>query len=114
MRIVGVQDGYYPAAMEAAVAGVIRAATPDLLFVCLGSPRQEEWIATHRLPCPAIGLGGALDVWAGRVRRAPAPVRSAGLEWLWRTALEPSRLARLPALASFSLRVWRENPRKRT
>ena len=108
VRICGVQDGYFPAAMDAAVASVIRTAAPDLLFVCLGSPRQEEWIATRHPPCLAIGLGGALDVWAGRVRRAPAPVQRAGLEWLWRTAAEPARLARLPALASFSLRVWRD------
>ncbi len=113
VRICGVQDGYFPAAMDAAVAGVIRAAAPDLLFVCLGSPRQEEWIAARRPPCLSIGLGGALDVWAGRVRRAPAPVREAGLEWLWRTARQPARIARLPSLAAFSLRVWQDGRGKR-
>ena len=113
VRICGVQDGYFPAALDAAVASVIRSAAPDLLFVCLGSPRQEEWISARRPPCLAIGLGGALDVWAGRVKRAPAPVREAGLEWLWRTAAEPARLARLPALASFSLRVWQDGRGKR-
>lgn len=113
VRICGVQDGYFPAAMDAAVAGVIRAAAPDLLFVCLGSPRQEEWIAARHPPCLAIGLGGALDVWAGRVRRAPIPVQKAGLEWLWRTAAQPARLARLPALAAFSLRVFQGERGKR-
>ncbi len=105
VTICGAQDGYYPTEMEHALAAAIRAARPHLLFVCLGSPRQEEWIATHRPPCLSLGLGGALDVWAGERRRAPAAVQGMGLEWLWRTVSDPVRLMRLPALASFSLRV---------
>lgn len=105
ITICGAQDGYYPTEMGHAVAAAIRAARPDLLFVCLGSPRQEEWIATHHLPCLALGLGGALDVWAGVRRRAPTVVQRMGLEWLWRTLGDPARLSRLPSLASFSLRV---------
>ena len=105
VQIVGVQDGYYAPEMAHAAAAAVRAAAPDLLFVCLGSPRQEEWIALHRPPCLAIGLGGALDVWSGDMKRAPHAVREAGLEWLWRTVRQPSRMARLPALAAFSARV---------
>ncbi|MBQ8351895.1 MAG: WecB/TagA/CpsF family glycosyltransferase [Clostridia bacterium] len=105
ITICGCQDGYYAPDMAHAVATAIRAAEPDLLFVCLGSPRQEEWIAVHRPPCLAIGLGGAFDVWSGAVRRAPRAVQSAGMEWLWRTLRQPSRLSRLPALAAFSARV---------
>ncbi len=105
VTVCGVQDGYFPTPMGYTVAAAIRAARPDLLFVGLGSPRQEEWIATHRLPCLAVGLGGAFDVWAGDARRAPAPVRRAGLEWAWRTVREPRRLSRLPAMAAFSFRV---------
>lgn len=119
--ICGVQDGYYAPDMDHAVAAAIRAAAPDLLFVCLGSPRQEEWIALHRPPCLAIGLGGALDVWSGDTRRAPRAIRKMGAEWLWRTAMHPTRLARLPALAAFSARVLlaprqnnRENRQKTT
>lgn len=119
--ICGVQDGYYAPRMEHAVAAAIRAAAPDLLFVCLGSPRQEEWIALHRPPCLAIGLGGALDVWSGDTKRAPRAIQKIGAEWLWRTAAQPARLARLPALASFSARVLlsprqnnRENRQKTT
>lgn len=104
-RICGVQDGYYAPSMAHAVAAAVRAAAPDLLFVCLGSPRQEEWIAVHHPPCLALGLGGALDVWSGEARRAPRLMRKAGLEWLWRTARQPARIRRLPALAAFSARV---------
>ena len=105
VRICGVQDGYFAPHMAQTVAECVRAAKPDLLFVCLGSPQQEEWIAVHRPPCLAIGLGGALDVWSGRVRRAPQTVQKVGMEWLWRTVAQPARLRRLPALAAFSLRV---------
>ena len=105
ITICGIQDGYFAPEMAHAVACTIRQAAPDLLFVCLGSPRQEEWIAMHRPPCPALALGGALDVWSGRVRRAPQPVQRAGMEWLWRTLHQPARIKRLPALVSFSARV---------
>lgn len=105
IRIVGAQDGYYAPGMERAVAAAVRAAAPDLLFVCLGSPRQEEWIARYRIPCLAIGLGGALDVFAGDAKRAPERMRRAGLEWLFRAANDPGRIPRLLALPAFAGRV---------
>jgi len=72
----------------------VQAARAQLLFVALGSPRQEEWIAAHLGECGAvvaIGIGGSLDVFAGRVRLAPEWVRRAGLEWAYRLAREPKR-----------------------
>lgn len=73
----------------------INTARPDVLFVCFGFPLQEEWIAQNSQSLDSvklsIGLGGALDVWSGRCRRAPAFFQRAGLEWLWRVALEPRR-----------------------
>ncbi|MBQ8174035.1 MAG: WecB/TagA/CpsF family glycosyltransferase [Clostridia bacterium] len=107
-EIVGVQDGYFPCERSHTVAAAIAGMRPDLLFVCLGSPRQEQWIDTHAIPCLAMGLGGSLDVWAGEVKRAPAVMQRAGLEWLWRTARDPRRLARLPALAGFAWRALTE------
>lgn len=110
VEIAGVQDGYFPRERDRTVAAAIAGVQPDLVFVCLGSPRQEEWIDAHALPCPAIGLGGAFDVWSGRVKRAPAAARQMGMEWLWRTVREPSRLSRLPSLASFA---WQTVTEKR-
>lgn len=74
----------------------VRAARPDLLLVALGTPKQERWI--HRVlprirPAVAVGVGASLDFVAGRVRRAPRWMSSAGLEWLFRLAQEPRRLA---------------------
>jgi N-acetylglucosaminyldiphosphoundecaprenol N-acetyl-beta-D-mannosaminyltransferase len=99
--------------MERAVAAAVRAAAPDLLFVCLGSPRQEAWIAKYRPPCLALGLGGALDVFAGDLKRAPEGVRQAGFEWLWRAAHEPKRLVRLLALPAFAGRVLLSLPKSK-
>lgn len=84
------------AGTEAAVQAV-NAARPDILFVGVGSPRQEYWVHRHwdRLAATvAVCCGAALDYAAGTMRRAPAWMRAAGLEWLWRFAGEPRRLWR--------------------
>ena len=100
LRIVGTHHGYFEADSEEehAILNVIRKASPDLLIVCTGFPRQEKFLAKHRGDFPSvrigIGLGGALDVWAGDIRRAPLLFRRCGLEWLWRLAREPKRIPR--------------------
>jgi len=87
---------------------VLRATRPDILFVCMGFPRQEEWITDHLDQLSDVrviaGLGGSLDVWSGHIRRAPRPLSRLGLEWAWRIALEPKkRLSQLPLLFRFAL-----------
>lgn len=79
-----------------AAAERVRAAGPDLVLVGLGSPKQELWIhgALPRIrPALAIAVGASLDFVAGHVRRAPPWMSQAGLEWLFRLAQEPRRLA---------------------
>jgi N-acetylglucosaminyldiphosphoundecaprenol N-acetyl-beta-D-mannosaminyltransferase len=69
----------------------------DILWVGLGSPKQELWMAANAPHLPgviAMGVGAAFDVHTGRVARAPRMVRAAGLEWAWRVAREPARLWR--------------------
>lgn len=100
---VGFHHGYDPPPLEKMVAF-----RPDVLFVCLGFPRQEMFMERYRdlLPCLSLGLGGSLDVWAQRLRRAPSVFRTLGLEWLWRIAKEPRRAVRLfpvPALLGSAL-----------
>ncbi|MEY3791279.1 MAG: hypothetical protein RLZ09_2115 [Pseudomonadota bacterium] len=65
-----------------------------ILFVGLGCPKQEKWMATHRqrLPIVMIGVGAAFDYHAGTLARAPKSWQRAGLEWLYRLAMEPQRL----------------------
>jgi N-acetylglucosaminyldiphosphoundecaprenol N-acetyl-beta-D-mannosaminyltransferase len=96
LHVAGARDGYFRPDDESAVREEIRAAAPDILFVAMGSPRKEHWVAA----APdldvgfAMGVGGSLDVIAGHVRRAPRLVQRLGLEWLFRLAQEPRRLVR--------------------
>jgi N-acetylglucosaminyldiphosphoundecaprenol N-acetyl-beta-D-mannosaminyltransferase len=73
----------------------INQANPDILWVGLGSPKQEFWMHEHRdqLKVPImIGVGAAFDFLSGVKRQAPQWVRKAGLEWLFRLCCEPRRL----------------------
>jgi N-acetylglucosaminyldiphosphoundecaprenol N-acetyl-beta-D-mannosaminyltransferase len=93
LQIAGTHHGFD--GDGAAVADEIRRAAPDFLFVGLGTPAQERWIARHRERLPvalAMGVGGSFDVLAGHVRRAPRALQRSGLEWAFRLAQEPRRL----------------------
>ena len=82
-------------AEDAEVLQIVQSARPHLLFVALGSPKQELWIASHyqALGVPvSIGIGASLDFIAGVQVRAPVWMQRTGLEWLWRLAHEPRRL----------------------
>ena len=109
LRIVGVADGYFTD--DEPVIEKINSAQPDLLLVCLGSPKQELWMAKHigRLDVKiCAGLGGSLDVFAGRVKRAPDFFQKFGLEWLYRLFREPSRIKRMAKLPLFVFAaVWK-------
>ena len=97
--LCGTQDGYFKD--EEAALLKVAAARPDLLFVCLGAPKQEKWMARwgrHTGARLAIGLGGALDVFAGNVERAPESWRRLGLEWAYRLKKEPQRAGRMARL----------------
>lgn len=112
--IAGFHHGYFED--DAAVLADIAASCPQVLFVGMGVPRQEMWIARHRDVLPAqifMGVGGSFDVWAGRVRRAPLCFRCLGLEWLWRVVCEPRRVRRVvPAFARFGILLLKERWRR--
>ena len=108
IEIVGVRNGFFSPADNAAIIAEIRAARPDLLLVALGVPKQEKWIAAHlaEIDVPvAIGVGGTLDVMAGVMKRAPHWMQKAKLEWLFRGLMQPKRAGRLLALPKFVLKV---------
>ena len=83
------------------MVAAIRQSGADVVFVCLGAPKQEKWMAKNgaatgaRLLC---GLGGSLDVFAGVVERAPEGFQKLGLEWLYRLVKEPKRIGRMAKL----------------
>ena len=102
--IAGTRNGYFDDDGE--ITADINRASPDVLFVCLGSPKQEEWMAAKRgrISCGVmLGLGGTLDVLAGKVKRAPAFWRKIGCEWLYRTIRQPSRIKRILKIPVFVL-----------
>ncbi len=97
IRLTGHHHGYF---QGQGPAGQVSSLTPDLLLVGMGCPRQERWILEQRHGGAGIlmGVGGALDLWAGFHRRAPRSLRNVGLEWAWRTLREPRRATRLWAI----------------
>lgn len=106
--IAGVQHGYFSREEEEGVVAAVAAARPHLLLVGLGMPKQEKWIYRHRQrlgAAVAIGVGGSLDVFAGKVCRAPDWMCRRGLEWLYRLLSQPQRFFRMLALPRFVLKV---------
>ena len=103
LRVVGTHHGYFDSDNE--IITNIKEKKPDLLIVCLGSPRQEIWVYENKEMLSGVGaimcLGGALDVWAGNVKRAPALLIKLRLEWLWRMICEPKRMKNLPLMFKF-------------
>jgi len=96
LEFAGSHHGYFSADEEARVCESIRASKADCLFIAMPTPRKEQFMHRHRdtLGVPFVmGVGGTFDVVAGHVRRAPALVQRAGLEWLYRLLQEPRRLA---------------------
>jgi N-acetylglucosaminyldiphosphoundecaprenol N-acetyl-beta-D-mannosaminyltransferase len=82
----------------------IGAHAPQFVAAAYGAGRQERFLRDHLATTRAragIGVGGTLDYLAGTARRAPAPVRRAGLEWLWRLVTEPHRWRRQAVLPKF-------------
>ncbi len=112
LRVVGTYSGS-PADEDATeILQLIATAHPALLLVAFGAPAQDLWIDRHLRELPsvrvAMGVGGTFDFLAGVQVRAPAFLRAAGLEWLWRFIREPSRWKRMwNAVVVFPLLVLR-------
>ena len=82
-----------------------------IIFVGMGAPRQDFWIARNKKSISAavcIGVGGSFNVLAGKVKRAPDWMGRLGLEWLYRLVCEPTRFFRMMALPRFVIRVLGE------
>lgn len=111
-HIVGIDHGYFHPDEEPVLLRRITAASPDVLLVGMGMPRQEKWIARYKaqLGVPvSIGVGGSFDVYAGVVRRAPRWMQRSGLEWLWRLLHDPRKITKVRNLPRFVWLVWRES-----
>ncbi|GAA3405753.1 WecB/TagA/CpsF family glycosyltransferase [Paenibacillus hodogayensis] len=108
VRVAGRHHGYFHKDDEAAIVEDIRAAAPDFLIVALGAPYAENWIHNYKAHLGAkvaIGVGGSLDIVAGKVKRAPAVWQKLHAEWLYRLIRQPSRWRRQLLLPRFALRA---------
>ena len=102
LTVAGMADGYFKD--EAAVVAKVNEAKPDVLFVCLGAPKQERFMKNHRQELQVklmAGLGGSLDSFAGTVKRAPRWMIKLSLEWFYRLLKEPWRFKRMLRLPKF-------------
>jgi N-acetylglucosaminyldiphosphoundecaprenol N-acetyl-beta-D-mannosaminyltransferase len=115
LRIAGAHHGYLDDASDAHLKLELARLQPDILFIAMGSPRQELWML--ELPQHAatitIGVGGSFDVLAGFKKDAPAWMRGRGLEWLFRLSQDPRNLWRRYAVTNpwFVWQVLRERVR---
>lgn len=96
LRIVGARDGYFTRAEEPSVAKEIAKLRPDILWVAMGVPREQEFIIRNRRQLRGVGVaktsGGLFNFLSGTQSRAPEWMQQGGLEWLHRLVSQPSRL----------------------
>ncbi len=100
MLIAGSCSGYEDEDVE----DQIKRSGANIVFVAKGTPLQERWIIERGKETGAnvlLGVGGALDVFSGRVKRAPKYIQNLGMEWLYRMICEPKRLRQIPELVEF-------------
>lgn len=108
IKIAGTRNGYFKDEETPDIVKEINGSGAELLFVCLGAPKQEKWIyenAGKLTAKAALGIGGSLDVFAGTAQRAPEFYCKHGLEWFYRLMKEPWRAARMTALPKFAVTV---------
>lgn len=108
VNIVGYHEGYFDKDSEEDVIAEINQLQPNVLFVAMGAPLQEKWIAKHKNELKvdvAAGQGGTFDYEAGKIKRAPKFFQKLGIEWLWRLFLQPSRVFRMLVLPKYLMKI---------
>jgi N-acetylglucosaminyldiphosphoundecaprenol N-acetyl-beta-D-mannosaminyltransferase len=109
LQIAGRSNGYVPESKMSELIALINDSGAAILFLALGSPRQEKWFASHAAELKHIrvcqGIGGTLDTIAGTVKRAPTIWQHFSLEWLYRLLSDPMRIGRQKVLPLFALKV---------
>lgn len=107
--IAGFRNGFINGEAEReALIDDIAAKRPDIVFVAMGSPKQEILMAAMKERHRALyqGLGGSFDLLTGHFKRAPRVVQKMGCEWLWRFVAQPTRIKRITPYLKFAARLW--------
>ena len=108
LKIVGYHEGFFEKDSEEDVIAEINKLQPNVLFVAMGAPIQEKWIAKHKDELKvdvAAGQGGTFDYEAGKIKRAPVIFQKLGIEWFWRLILQPSRIFRMIVLPIYLMKI---------
>lgn len=108
VNVIGYHEGFFETDSEENVIKQINDLKPNVLFVAMGAPIQEKWIARHQSELKvdvAAGQGGTFDYEAGKIKRAPVFFQKLGIEWLWRLILQPSRIFRMVVLPIYLLKI---------
>jgi N-acetylglucosaminyldiphosphoundecaprenol N-acetyl-beta-D-mannosaminyltransferase len=109
LQIVGRCNGYWPEDQMDTLVDRINESKAEILYLALGSPKQEKWFARHQDKFKHIrvcqGIGGTLDVITGNVKRAPGIFCKLGLEWFYRLLAEPRRIKRQMVLPVFAWQI---------
>ena len=104
LKLVGNSHGYIEERLYDKLVQRINSLETDILFVGMGSPKQEKWVHNHKKFLKVkicMGIGGSLDVMARHVQRAPQYIQRMGLEWLFRAIQDPKKYKRLVILPQF-------------
>ena len=107
-EVVGIRNGYFKEDEIPSIIEQINNSGAEVLLVCLGAPKQEEWIEKNKSQLKvkvSMGVGGTMDVLAGNVKLAPDFFRNNGLEWMYRLYKEPKRFKRMLRLPKFILYI---------
>ncbi len=110
IQIVGRANGFVKPGEMAQLVTRINESQADILFIAMGSPKQEKWMSEHAAELKNVkicqGIGGTLDTIAGTVKRAPLFWQKLGLEWFYRLLCQPSRFKRQLRCFKFALEVY--------
>ncbi|MEK4947760.1 WecB/TagA/CpsF family glycosyltransferase [Carnobacterium sp. FSL W8-0810] len=110
IQLVGSRNGYFDFS-DSSIIEAVQATQPDMIFVALGFPKQEQWIHQYLNSASKgllMGVGGSFDVLSGQSKRAPKIFIDLNIEWLYRLIKQPTRLKRMMVLPKFLLEVKRE------
>ncbi|MCE5198149.1 MAG: WecB/TagA/CpsF family glycosyltransferase [Armatimonadota bacterium] len=111
MHLAGTHHGYFKPDQDAEIAAKVRDSGAQVLLVAMGIPRQEKLIRARIQEMGvsvAMGVGGSLDVFAGKVKRAPVWFQNHGLEWAYRLAKDRSKISKVAVLPKFLMMVVKE------
>lgn len=110
MLVAGTHHGYFKPEQDAEIIQIVRESGASVLLAGMGIPRQEKWIKKYLSELGvsvAMGVGGSMDVFSGKLKRAPKWYQDHGLEWVYRLCQDPSKIKKVSILPRFMGMVFK-------